>query len=192
MYASRSEDLPCIVGVACRLPGGVLHYDTLWSVFSRGDWHATSQPPPESRNFASFRAANPAVKGGWIGEEGVESFDPLFFGIPLAEAATLRPNVRLGLELTYEALENAGIAPASLRGKNVAVAIGVGTEDGWDMKRWNEDGARAFDHDWAASSDPSGISGRISHFYDFRGSSNIVSAACASGAFALREGTFVT
>ena len=55
--------------------------------------------------------------------------------MPISEAATLRPNARLGLELTYEALQNAGIPPSTLRGKNVSVYVGLGTEDGWDMTR---------------------------------------------------------
>jgi acyl transferase domain-containing protein len=155
-----------------------------------GSAQKCSTLPPLTRHFPEFqsRASPLSGQGGWLGEEGVEQFDPAFFGIPLPEASTLRPNVRLGLELTYEALQNAGIPPSSLRGKRVSVSIGVGTEDGWDMTRWFVDSDAAFDVNWAASSDPSGISGRISHAFDFRGPCNTVSSACASGALALRAG----
>lgn len=190
-----TQDSPCIIGSSCRLPGGVLHTDSVWSVFNQGDWSICSTLPPPSREFSSFFPAHSTHgsipgRGGWLGEEGIECFDAEFFKISNSEATTIRPNVRLALELTYEALENAGIPPSSLRGKNVSVSIGIGTEDGWDLKRWKDDGPSAFDHNWAASSDPSGVPGRISHAFDFRGSCNTVSNACASGAFALRDGVF--
>lgn len=184
----RNPRSSCIIGTAVRLPGGITSVDKLWSVLNDGRWQLASTMPPSSRGFASFNDYT-SGRGGWLGSEGIEDFDADFFHIPPSEVTSLRPNARLALELTYEALLNAGIPVSSLRGKNVSVSIGVGTEDGWDMKRWNEDGAAAFNENWAASSDPSGISGRISHVFDFRGPSNTVSNACASGMFALRDGT---
>lgn len=164
--------------------------DEVFSFFDRGDWQACSTQPPASRGLSPYISGKNSItgRGGWLGERGVELFDAAFFGISPQEAVTLRPNVRLALELTIEALENAGIPPTSLRGKNVSVSIGVGTEDGWDIKRVKDDGVNAFDQHWACSSDPSGIAGRIAHVFDFRGPCNTVSNACASGAFALRDG----
>ncbi|KAF8523374.1 thiolase-like protein [Hysterangium stoloniferum] len=190
-----THNSPCIIGSACRLPGGVLRTDSLWPILDQGRWQASSTLPPPSRGFPPYSPSGDAQltcsgRGGWLGEEGVENFDPVFFDISPSEATTLRPNIRLALELTHEALENAGIPPSSLRGKHVSVSIGVGTEDGWDMKRWNDDAFDAFDSNWAASSDPSGIPGHVAHFFDFRGSCNTVSNACASGTFALRDAIF--
>lgn len=185
-----TEDSPCIIGSACRLPGGVVHTDGVFSFFDRGDWQACSTQPPATRGLTPYTTGTNTItgRGGWLDEPEVELFDAEFFGISPLEAVTLRPNVRLALELTVEVLENAGIPPASLRGMNVSVSIGVGTEDGWDMKRLRDDGINAFDQHWAGSSDPSGIAGRIAHIFDFRGSCNTVSNGCASGAFALRDG----
>ncbi|KAJ8518263.1 hypothetical protein ONZ45_g4622 [Pleurotus djamor] len=185
------SDPVCVVGASCRLPGSVLRPDSLWQVLNQHSHRASSLPPPASREFSSFftHSHKPAqLRGQWLGPEGIELFDASFFGISDSEAKTLRPNIRLGLELTQEALEHAGIPPSSLRGKPVAVIVGVGTEDGWDMKRWKDNGSSAFDHNWASSSDPSGVAGHISHFYDFTGVSNTVSNACASGSFAIDAG----
>ncbi|PFH50123.1 hypothetical protein AMATHDRAFT_86017 [Amanita thiersii Skay4041] len=178
----------CIIGSACRLPGGIVHPDKLWELFSSGDWTNSSTLPPPSRQFKDHNLPSITGRGGWLGEEGVERFDASFFNISPQEASTLRPNVRLALELTWEALENAGIPPSSLKGKNVAVSFAVGTEDGWDMKRVREDSENAFNQYWASSSDPSGVAGRVSYFFDFKGPTTIASNACAGGAFALREG----
>jgi acyl transferase domain-containing protein len=185
-----SPDYACILGTACRLPGTCNRTDRLWQVFAEGTGFSNT-PPPETRHL--FNDAGQKIrpsKGGWLSLAGVEEFDPGFFAIPPNHARSLRPNIRLGLELTYEALESAGIPPQSLAGKPVSVSIGVGTEDGWDMKRWVQQGPDAFDTTWAASSDPSGVSGYISHFFGFTGSSVTLSNACASGAFALRAGYF--
>ena len=118
----------------------------------------------------------------------MEEFDPAFFNITPGEAETLRPNTRLALELTWEALERAGVPPSSLRGKNVSTFIAMGAEDGWDTRRYIEDGPSTFNHHWAANTDPSGVSGRVAHFFDFRGPTATISSACSSAASALREG----
>jgi acyl transferase domain-containing protein len=193
-----SENPPCIVGYACRLPGGAVRPDTLFDLFNSGDWRAASTLPPRSRGFDFFESIHGVQegssraafgRGGWLGEQGLEQFDPDFFNIPASEADTLRPNIRLALELTWEALEHAGIPPSTLRGSNVSVSFGGGSEDGWDLHRVKQDEGQAFDKHWVASTDPSGISGRVSHSFDFRGTCNVVANACASGAFALRDGT---
>lgn len=186
---AHNQDPIVIIGSSCRLPGGLRRTSGVWDAFNSGE-ERLSSTTPRSRYFSNkpLFDANTIGKTGWIGDDGVLTFDPSFFNITPAEASALRPNTRLALELTWEALEVAGIPPGSLKGKNVAVAIGVGTEDGWDMKRYAVDKEKAFDMHWAASSDPSGVSGHVSHFFDFRGPSTVVSSACSSAAFALQNG----
>lgn len=183
------KDPIVIIGSSCRLPGGVRRSSEAWDAFLSGG-SRLSTTSPASRYFGKepLFDVNSIGKAGWMDDDGVVSFDPSFFDITPAEASALRPNTRIALELTWEALEVAGIPPSTLKGENVAVAIGIGTEDGWDMKRYDEDGVEAFDMHWAASSDPSGVSGHVSHFYGLTGPSSVVSSACSSSAFALRDG----
>lgn len=185
------DDPVAVLSASCRLPGGIKNTADLWSAFCDGDRSITSVPAPASRCFKphSFSTHENIGKAGWLGEEGVETFDPGFFNITPAEAETLRPNARLALELTWEALERAGIPPSTLRGKNISVSIGMGTEDGWDLRRYHDDDASAFGPHWAASSDPSGVPGHVAHFFDFHGPVSSVSTGCSSAAFALRDGT---
>lgn len=184
------NDPAALIGSSCRLPGGVTRPSQLWEALLSGSEEIFTASPPASRllDGQSLFDTDRVGKAGFLGAEGVEYFDASFFNITPAEAQVLRPNTRLALELTWEALESAGIRPSALRGKNVSVTIGVGAEDGWDLKRYSDEGIGAFDGHWAASSDPSGVSGRISHFFDFHGSCNVVSTACSSAAFALRDG----
>ncbi|EPQ51411.1 hypothetical protein GLOTRDRAFT_96463 [Gloeophyllum trabeum ATCC 11539] len=188
---SDQPDPIAIIGCSCRLPGNVRNATNFWTLLSSGQWEECSTEPPISRGFDRMHPESVGYikHGGWLGPEGVEDFDAKFFGIPPGEAEVLRPNSRIALELTWEALENAGIQPSALRGKNVSVSIAMGAEDGWDLRRFAEDGREAFDHNWAQNSDPSAVAGRVSHFFDFHGAIGTVSGACASGVNALEYGT---
>ena len=178
-----------IVGSAFRLPGNVNDFDALWTSLCEGLWENSSTLPPASRTLLSDDSRCSPVRAGWVGELGVEQFDPSFFGITPGEADILRPNSRLSLELAWEALERAGIPASSIRGKNVSVSIAMGSEDGWDMRRYAEEGSKSFDHVWAQNADPSGVAGRVAHFLDLQGATAMVSGACASGGVALDYGT---
>ncbi len=188
-----SSDPIAIIGNAFRLPGGIASEDSLWEAFLQHDTSCMTHAPSSRMKFDFPREnihCDPAsfLVGGWLGSNGVEEFDASFFGFSPGEAETLRPNSRLALELAWEALENAGLPPSSLKGQNISVTIAMGAEDGWDIRRFAEDGPAAFDHNWAQNSDPSAVAGLISRFFDFRGASVTVSGACASGALAMDTG----
>ena len=67
----------------------------------------------------------------WAGllTEPVDQFDAAFFGISPREARSLDPQHRLLLEVTWEALENAGIPPRSLDRSRTGVFLGAGSTD---------------------------------------------------------------
>ncbi|KAF9494106.1 thiolase-like protein [Pleurotus eryngii] len=186
-----SLDLVCAVGVSCRLPGEVMRPDALWDILGSEYQRASSSSLPHSREFASYKPGHsiPNHKGQWLGAAEPEAIDA-FFGIRDTDAATLHPNTRLSLELTQEALESTGIPPSSLRGKNVAVIVGVSNADGRGMKRsqYTSSAPSASHHSWATSSDPSGIAGHISYLFDFCGISSTVSNVCDGGALAIHNG----
>ncbi|MCA9715864.1 MAG: polyketide synthase, partial [Myxococcales bacterium] len=59
----------------------------------------------------------------------VDEFDPGFFGIAMREAQALDPQHRLLLELSWEALEDAGLPPHALRDSRAGVFIGATNTD---------------------------------------------------------------
>ena len=66
------------------------------------------------------------LKSYFLSEEGIERrFDARFFGIKPAEANVMDPQVRILLEATYEALENAGQTIESLQGSNTGCYVGL-------------------------------------------------------------------
>ncbi|KAF9062553.1 putative MSAS-type ketosynthase domain 2 [Rhodocollybia butyracea] len=95
------------------------------------------------------------------------------------------PHQRLALELTWEALENAGISPKNLAGSDTAVFMGVDTddysrlllEDMANIEAWMGIGTGAH-----------GIPNRISYHLDLMGPSAAVDSACASSLTAVHLG----
>ncbi|MFJ1767917.1 type I polyketide synthase [Amycolatopsis sp. NPDC088138] len=106
-----------VVGLACRFPGAP-DPRAYWRLLTSGV-EAIADPPP-GRAGAGFR-------GGFLDDVG--GFDAAFFGISPREAAAADPQQRLALELAWEALEDAGIVPADLRGGPVGVHLGAIWDD---------------------------------------------------------------
>ncbi|MGX9890428.1 type I polyketide synthase [Streptomyces sp. NPDC002276] len=111
-----------VIGLACRLPGAP-DPDAFWALLREGG--SAIGPPPGGR-WAPGTHGEPrdaALPGGFI--DDVDHFDADFFGVSPREAAETDPQQRLLLELAWEALEEAGIVPATLAGSAVGVYMGA-------------------------------------------------------------------
>ncbi|MEO6829248.1 MAG: polyketide synthase, partial [Acidobacteriaceae bacterium] len=132
--AERSRYVPlAVVGIGCRLPGGVQSPEEFWTLLRNGI-DAVGEVPASRWDTAAFYDSNPDTPGkmsthwgGFI--DAPDQFDPKFFGIAPAEAASMDPQQRLLLETTWESLEHAGIAPTSLSGTRTGVFIGLCNAD---------------------------------------------------------------
>jgi acyl transferase domain-containing protein len=125
---ARTEPI-AIVGVACRFPGGASTPEAYWDLLRNGrdavceipggrwDVDAYYDPDTETSGKTYVR------QGGFLSD--VDGFDADFFGISPREAVTLDPQQRLMLEVSWEALENAGLAPDRLSGTSTGVYAGV-------------------------------------------------------------------
>ena len=129
----RDRDLPVIVGMACRFPGGVRSPEGLWTLLARGadaiagfpddrGWALEVVDPEAGTHGTSY-----AGEGGFIYD--ATEFDASFFGISPREAEAMDPQQRLILETAWEALEDARIDPTRLRGSTTAVYAGVSSYD---------------------------------------------------------------
>jgi 6-methylsalicylic acid synthase len=134
---SSDDKLPpapiAIVGIGCRFPGGVDSPSALWEVLSDNRDVIGTIPPDRWESYAArgadFAAAvrRAVTSGGYL--EDIAGFDADFFGISPREAELMDPQQRMTLEVAWESLEHAGIAPSTLAGTDASVFMGVCTGD---------------------------------------------------------------
>ncbi|RJL35486.1 type I polyketide synthase [Bailinhaonella thermotolerans] len=173
-----------IVGTACRAPGGVTDADGLWRLLlDERDAVAGSGPGrrwEEHERVVPHDLADSGTLRNGAFLDGIELFDPAFFGIPAKDASSVDPQHRLLMETGWEALENAGIAPRSLKGSLTGLFVGISNTDYAKRFKLTE-----VDIYQGISAVPSGAPGRISYFLDVNGPSLAVDAACASSLVAV-------
>jgi 5-hydroxydodecatetraenal polyketide synthase CpkA len=123
------DDAIAVVGISCRFPGAS-NPSAFWRLLREGSSTIAEVPPGRwdlEGLSAEDRSLPGVLRGGFL--ESVDRFDPDFFGIPRREAAIMDPQQRLVLELSWEALEDAGIVPGGLRGCQAGVFVGAIASD---------------------------------------------------------------
>ena len=116
--------------------------------------------------------------------DDVFGFDPTAFGLSPREAQQMDPQQRILLELTWEALEDAGIPPSSLAGKDVGVFVGGSSLDYGTSRVFD---LASGDQYFATGNTLSILSNRVSYIFDFKGPSFTVDTACSSSLVALNQ-----
>ncbi|MCD1257840.1 type I polyketide synthase [Paenibacillus athensensis] len=184
---AREEDI-AIVGIGCRFPGGVKGPDDFWELLKQGR-DAIVEVPAERWRMSDFYHPDREKPGKMVTRyggfiDGIDQFDPEFFGISPHEAHHMDPQQRHLLEVTWEALEDGGLQPRQLRGRDVGVFIGAFALD-YHALQFGDPYQRDAGPYTAASSMTTMISNRISYIYDFRGPSMTVDTACSSSLVSL-------
>nr|WP_320010985.1 type I polyketide synthase [uncultured Desulfobulbus sp.] len=134
--------------------------------------HPKKNHPGTSYTFAA----------GSIGD--VSGFDAHFFGISPREATVMDPQQRLLLEMSWEALENGGICPSSLKGSKCGVFIGIASAD--YSYRLSDD-LNSIDASVATGNTASIAANRLSYVFDLCGPSMAIDTACSSSLVAFHQ-----
>ncbi len=173
------DDPIAITGMACRFPKAP-NIQSFRRLLERGGSGVDRIPNARLGEFRVPDALPPEARfGGFV--DGIDRFDALFFRISPLEAKWMDPQQRMLLETTWEALEDAGIDPRSLRGEPVGVFAGM-TEV--DYRQLVTDASTHF----AASGTSSNVAiGRIAFTLGLEGPAMAVDTACSSSLVAIHQ-----
>ena len=184
---SRAEPI-AIIGLGCQFPGGANDPESFWELLQNGV-DAISEVPADRWDIEAYYDPDPDALGKistrWGGFlTGVDQFDASFFGISPREARSLDPQQRLVLEVCWQALEHAGLAPAELAGSPAGVFIGITTNDYLQLQtRFNSQ--TEIDAYRITGNSLNSTAGRLSYTLGLQGPAMVVDTACSSSLVAV-------
>ena len=176
-----------IVGLSCRFPGPANDPDAFWRLLHTGvdaisEIDATRWSVEEYFDPDPDKPGKVATRwGGFLRD--IRRFDPQFFGIAPREAMSMDPQQRLALELSWEALENAGYAPDTLSGTATGVFMGICNGDYYQLQLAQQ--RDSIDMYSATGNAHSVISGRIAYVLGLHGPALSIDTACSSSLVAV-------
>lgn len=178
----KPVDPIAIVGIGCRFAGGIDSPDALWDALETGR-NAIREVPTDRWDAAEVYDAQPGVPGKTVSRWGgfldqIGGFDTAGLGITPYEAEAMDPQHRLLVEMSWEALEHAGIAPSSLMGSQTGVFFGIAHHD-YLLRTFDES---LVDNPYVMTGNAHSVAaGRVSYLLGVHGPSVAVDTACSSG-----------
>ncbi len=175
-----------VIGMACRLPGGIDSPQLLWEALLRGD-DLITEVPPDRWDADEYYDPEPGVPGRSVCKWGafldnVADFDPEFFGITEKEATAMDPQHRLLLETSWEAMEHGGFTREKLADLRTGVFVGLMHDD----YQFVHADAEALEGPYGYMGNSFAMgSGRIAYAMGLHGPAMTVDTACSSGLAAI-------
>ncbi|MEV0170179.1 type I polyketide synthase [Streptomyces sp. NPDC050803] len=181
----RLTEPVAVIGIGCRLPGGVDGPDAYWRLLAEGR-DAVVEVPAARWDAAAFLCDDFTVpgtirsaSGGFLTHWEPESFDAAFFGITPREADAMDPQQRLLMEVTWEALEHAGLPADRLHGTRGGVFVGITLHE-YGVRHFGALAPQDVDAYTVTGSVHNPAAGRIAYHLGLQGPALAVDTACSS------------
>jgi epothilone polyketide synthase D len=172
-----------VVGLSCRLPGGVTDRTTAWRQAAEGRDAVREVPADRWGPQPPTVSGRPVPTTAGLLDE-IDTFDAAYFGISPREAKAMDPVQRLLLELAVEALEDGGWSPDDAAGQAVGTYVGMGLSD-YGRRHFLSDCRERLDA-WSGTGTLSSVaSGRIAYTLGLTGPALSVHTACSSSLVAV-------
>ncbi|MCZ9353748.1 amino acid adenylation domain-containing protein, partial [Streptomyces mutabilis] len=170
-----------VIGMAGRFPGAP-DVDAFWDGLVAGRCSVTEVPASRWDTSELYRPEHAPGRsiskwGGFV--DGIEDFDPEWFGMTDDEARCLDPTIRLFLESAATCVADAGYREEELAGRDVGVFAGARLT-GYGRRARSRPGGVGM------GSDQNFIAARVAHRFDFHGPNLVVDTACSSSLVALQ------
>ena len=180
--SARLNEPIAVIGSACRFAGGANSPSKLKRLLSNPP-DLRQEIPPDRFNANAFYHPNGSYHGhtnvrhAYFIEDELAAFDAEFFGTKPIEAKATDPQQRHLMEVTYEALESAGLVIPDLRGSDTAVYVGCMVSDYNTLLLRDLQETPTY---YATGTGASILSNRLSYFFDWHGPSVTLDTACSS------------
>ena len=188
--ASAAEPI-AVIGMACRFPGAP-DIPSFWRLLEAGGNSVTEGVPGSGvgrvgQLLPETAAGNTACRFGAFVPD-IDLFDNGFFRISPVEAELLDPQQRMMLEVSWQALEDAGIDPDRLKGSRTGVYAGISNDEYRMLVVDGEKPTEAAGCLYALSgTNLNGAAGRVSFVLGVMGPAKAVDAACASSLVSVHD-----
>ncbi len=181
-----------VVGMACKFPGAP-DIAALWRLLAAGG-NAVIEGEPGSgvgrigqfypKSAAQYTACRFAAL-----VDDIDLFDAEFFRISPVEAQLLDPQQRMTLEICWQALEDAGIDPESLRNTRSGVYIGVTNNDyrGMNLASASQISEPAASLYAVSGTSFNTVAGRVAYVLGLEGPTIALDTACSSSLVAVHQ-----
>lgn len=178
-----------VVGIGCKLPGAV-DYTDFWENLAKGVDSVREVPNDPCRwdinqyYSDNINEENKSISK-WCGIiDDIDKFDNQFFNVSPREAKSMDPQQRLLLQETWHCIEDSGISVKRLQDLKTSVYIGVMATD-YHQEYSSDD--TVVDSYAGLGNYQCILANRLSYYFNFKGTSMAIDAACASSLVAIHN-----
>ncbi|KOT31017.1 polyketide synthase [Streptomyces caelestis] len=179
---SRTREPIAVVSMSCRFPGGARTPEELWDLLAAGRDTVTGVPGDRGWDTGRLTAGGVPCRGAFL--DGAADFDAEFFAVSPHEAIAMDPQQRLLLQAAWEAVERAGIDPASLRATRTGVFAAAIDQGYAQLGTGAPETVQGF---LMTGNSMSVMSGRVAYALGLEGPAVTVDTACSASLVALHQ-----